>query len=181
MASENYPIKYAILELKESVDNKEITAGFIISKCYVVKSIIDYKNNDKCRVVHKVVFPYDDIAFYKKALADTLDSIGTRTVPKEDASGEVYPIKVVDKLYDKYEEAIKIKEELNHDLYDYITSISQGDSYEALEEAREAYFNQMAICDVYEQDILDNTQDMIITKSFDTLEEVRVFKSSTIK
>ena len=58
----NFPIKYAVLELTQSggwmVDYKDITKGFIVSKCYVIEDNIIYDSDGNSKIVHKVFFPF---------------------------------------------------------------------------------------------------------------------------
>ena len=52
----NYPIKYAVLELKSRggwlVGFRDITQGFIASKCYVVETNIVYHQDGGNSITH---------------------------------------------------------------------------------------------------------------------------------
>ena len=65
----NYPVKYAVLELKEvggySQGWEDITKGFIASKCFVVESKVKYLSDGSSKVSHKVVFPHKDYKTFK--------------------------------------------------------------------------------------------------------------------
>ena len=82
----NYPIKYAVLELKErggwSVGYKDITQGFIVSKCYVIESSIIYNADGSYKTIHRVVFPFSDIAAFKDSLAYGKQYIGKPEIPR---------------------------------------------------------------------------------------------------
>ena len=58
----NYPIKYAVLELKEKggylVGYKGITQGFIVSKCYVIRSNRAY-NSDGSKIFRSLKNPLE--------------------------------------------------------------------------------------------------------------------------
>ena len=68
----NYPVKYAVLEIKEiggwAVWFENVTLGFIASKCYVIESNILYDVNGNSQVIHKVVFPFNNIEKFKSSL-----------------------------------------------------------------------------------------------------------------
>ena len=53
----NYPIKYAVLEVKENgeyvTSSDNLVKGYIVSKCYVVKSILDYLPNGNMTIKHQ--------------------------------------------------------------------------------------------------------------------------------
>ena len=107
-----YPIKYAVLELKEQggflAGYEDITQGFIVSKCYVVGSEIKYYSNGKYDITYKVVFPFKNISSFKLSLNRGTSYDCYETIPLYDASGDPYPIDIVTSLFDNYEEAKEI-------------------------------------------------------------------------
>ena len=80
----NYPIKYAVLELKKrggwAVDFEDVTQGFIVSKCYVVESNIVYNADGTNSVKHKVVFPYDDISLFEIAKSKSKETLNQEDI-----------------------------------------------------------------------------------------------------
>lgn len=100
MSSKNkYPIKYAVLELKESggwpVGYKDIIRGNIVSKCYVVESSIRYGDS---KIFHKVVFLFSSLETLKQSLHNQSQYIGEKAIPSYDANGDPYPITKIKKL-----------------------------------------------------------------------------------
>ena len=60
MKEQNYPVKYAILDLKaqggRNLAYRNISYGFIASKCYVLEKTTSYKNCNP-KQYYKVFFP----------------------------------------------------------------------------------------------------------------------------
>ena len=182
----NYPIKYAVLELKERggylVGYEDITQGFIASKCYVVQSSIDYYKDGTNRVSHKVVFPFNDISEFKISLKYGNPRIGEENIPHYDACNNPYPINIVTELFDTYEEAKNIailkNEEYKHNIISKTIkplNLSWGRHIELLEQEFE---QTLELCKLYEQKVLEATEDMLISESLTKTEDgtVKVLK-----
>ena len=94
----NYPIKYAVLELR---DENNATFGFIASKSYVIENSVRYLPDGSNIEYHYVVFPYSNVVDYiKKIYYDYhTQDIGYRTIPEYDLYGNIYSISVVMKLF----------------------------------------------------------------------------------
>ena len=165
----NYPIKYAVLELKEkggySVGYNDITQGFIASKCYVVESSIIYQPDGSNKISHKVVFPYQNIEKFKMSLRNGGYYIGEEEIPRYDANGMVYPVNVVSKLFDTYELA-KIEADEKNEKYKInlsfkvplkITDPKWKDQYYSL---REEYEKRLVIANLFEELVLEKTKNM---------------------
>lgn len=171
----NYPIKYAVLELKERggwyVNYEDVTQGFIASKCYVVESNVVYHSNGTSTINHNVVFPYEDISSFKVLFRNGKKNIGNKNKPHYDAYDRPYPVNIVSKLFDTYEqakeEAISKNEEHRRYLINKVP-ITKGDilnqkwntNYEIL--TRE-FDERLKICNVFEQLVLEATEDMDVT------------------
>lgn len=82
----NYPIKYTILELKERggylVGYEDITQGFVVSKCYVIESSIAYNADGSNKIIHKVVFPFQNIESFKISLRNGMQNIGNAEISR---------------------------------------------------------------------------------------------------
>lgn len=95
----NYPIKYAILELKKTggwADRYEtITQGFIVSKCYVVESSITYHFNGNNKIAHKVVFPFENLLCLEESLMNGKQNIGEPNISSYDACNRPSLINIV--------------------------------------------------------------------------------------
>ena len=173
----NYPIKYAVLELKEKggylVGYEDITQGFIASKCYVVESNIIYNSDGSNKVIHKVVFPFQDIECFKISLRNSRQNIGNPEVPRYDACGRIYPINIVTDLFDSYESAKVAAIERNEEYIRNSLSKIPAPSPATLpivnwqkyyEESKQKFENGLEICNLFEQLILTATEDMDISE-----------------
>ena len=177
----NFPIKYAVLELKENggylTGYKDITRGFIASKCYVVESAIVYNSDGSSKIVHKVVFPFNNIEKFKLSLRNGRQNIGNAEVPKYDACNHIYPISIVDELFDSYDFAKFAAEERNEDYRCNIlsktpSSIINSDTklnwQEQYEYLRKEFEEELEICNLFEKLILLETKDMDINEELST-------------
>ena len=170
----HYPIKYAVLELKEkggySVGYEDITYGFIASKCYVLGSSIRYNSNGSYSINHKVVFPYEDISCLEVSLKYDKTNIGNEQIPSFDACSRPYPINIVDSLFDSYEDAKLVAEEKNEEYRKSLVSkaIARGvvtsSNYDKYIEIIENDFDdKLKLSYLFEQLSLDATKNMDIT------------------
>ena len=173
----NYPIKYAVLELKEKggylVGYEDITQGFIASKCYVIESDIVYNSDGSNKIIHKVVFPFNNIEKFKNSLRNGRQNIGEAEVPKYDSCDRIYPISIVTDLFDSYESAKVAAEEKNEEYIRNLLSKIPAPSPAILsivnwqkyyEESKQKFENGLEICNLFEQLILTATEDMDISE-----------------
>ena len=177
----NYPIKYAILELKErggwAVGYKNITQGFIVSKCYVIESNVIYNPDGNYKLIHKVVFPFRDIETFKNSLRVGKQNIGMADMPKYDVYGNVFPTNEVTELFDSYGLAKKVATTKNEEFkanllfnmpaspnFDY-SNKSLKEQYEIL---KHNFEQTLAICNLFEQLVLSATEDMNISEKLAT-------------
>lgn len=177
----NYPIKYAVLELKERggylVGYEDITQGFIVSKCYVIESNIVYNSDGSNKIIHKVVFPFDNIENFKISLRNGRQNIGNAQMPKYDACGKIYPINVVTDLFDSYDFAKVAAEEKNEEhrrnLLSKVPSpisarFSKLNWKKHYENLRQEFEEELEICNLFEQLVLQTTEDMNISEELST-------------
>lgn len=163
----NYPIKYAVLELKENggwaTGNKCITLGFIVSKCYVLKSKVVYHSNGTSTINHEVVFPFEDISLFKSSLRSNQINIGTENIPNYDACDRPYPVNIVSAIFDAYEQAKAEANEKNDQMkFNKIRRLSvTGPSLNALIREHE---ENLKICNEFEQLVLKAAENMIISE-----------------
>lgn len=167
----NYPIKYAVLELKKrggwSVGYEDITQGFIVSKCYVVESNIKYHSDGKNKATHKVVFPFEDISCLEVSLMNGSQNIGEENIPSYDACNRPYPINIVTDLFDSYEKAKIIAERKNEECrHSLILKVSMGNSNwkEKLEVLKQEFEQRLELCNLFERLVLEATEDMNISE-----------------
>lgn len=164
----NYPIKYAVLELKQDgrylTNYQKYTSGFIVSKCYVIKSEIDYYSNGGYNTIHHVVFPYDDFGKFVTGFKHDKTDIGKREYPS--INSNLNSTHVVSDLFDTYEEAKESAKEKNEYLRADLTlslSILDEDFMKKLEEINNNFLTKLAVCNRFEELVLKNTEDMNIT------------------
>ena len=167
----NYPIKYAVLELKKrggwSVGYEDITQGFIVSKCYVVESNIIYHSDGKNEVTHKVIFPFKDISCLEVSLMNSSQNIGEENIPSYDACNRPYPINIVTDLFDSYEKAKIIAERKNEECrHGLILKVAIGNPNwkEKFEVLKQEFEQRLELCNLFERLILEATEDMNISE-----------------
>lgn len=173
-----YPIKFAVLELKEKGNwqngYEDITCGFIVSKCFVVESTIIYSPNGESKQIYKVVFPYKDIEKYKYNFNQGSHVLGEPTIPSYNANGHVYPYDIVPKIFDEYNEANELAMQMNKILRSNLISnlsILDNDFNEKYQKIKNDFNKELIICKKFEELILINTENMKITKN-DTRKEL---------
>lgn len=169
----NYPIKYAVLEVKEKGrclgGHKNITQGFIVSKCYVVESKIKYGMSGNTRISHTVVFPFQDFSCFKENLKRGTKYIGKHVIPKFNVDGNPLLSSVVDELFDTYEEASQLANQKNEkmyfDLYFEVKVDPTNPNFDVeLQKLKDDYNNKQNMCKIFEQLITDQTNSMEITQ-----------------
>ena len=186
----NYPIKYAVLELKEKggylVGYEDITLGFIVSKCYVTESSIIYISDGSNKGIHKVVFPFQDIESFKMSLRNGRQNIGNAEIPQYDACGRIYPINIVTDLFDSYELAKESAEEKNEEHRCNLISkvptpipakLSNTNWQKQHEELKQEFENGLEICYLFEQLVLAATRDMDISEEVTTNDQKSFVKT----
>ena len=167
----NYPIKYAVLELKERggwIDRYEDKVkGYIVSKCYVVETTIRYTKEGKEKITHKVVFPYQDLTLFKAGLRKEEKNLGKGHIPEYDIYGRAYPTEVVEDLFDDYfiakEKATQKNAELRKELLADI-SLTNPNWKEEKEKKEEDLLKELSICQSMEEVISFFTEGMEITE-----------------
>lgn len=169
----HYPIKYAVLELKVdggyAVNYKDITQGFIASKCYVVGNETKYYEDGTSKIIYKVVFPYQDIHTFQNQRRINVfeeNDIGKRIIPGYDYYNNPYPVNIVDDIYDTYEEAKDASKQKNHihriKLYNNV-SFSDPEYQKKVDELMDEFEKSLQDCYAYEKLVLNETEDMNIS------------------
>lgn len=172
----NYPIQYAVLELKTEggwlVGYKDITQGFIVSKCYVLESSIVYNSDGSNEWVHKVVFPFENISCLE--VSPMNENIGKENIPSYDACNRPYPVNIVANLFDSYEEAKIIAEEKNEEYKHKLISkaiIENSNQKEKIEILKQEFEQKIELCNLFERLVLKATEDMKISELLSTHEQ----------
>ena len=170
----NYPIKYAVLDLNKK-DDDEILYGNIVSKCYLIKSEINYNKNGNVNLVHYVVFPYNDFKNFVKNFSLSNLDVGNRIYPDDHC-----PINKVLNVYNNYEEAF-LESENKNDLYkaDLILGVSILDPEfnKEIEKIEDNYLTYKALWHRYEELINYNTKDMETSNS----NKVKILINKSVK
>ena len=171
-----YPIKYAVLEVKEqggwACGYQEITQGYIVSKCYVIESGIRYHSNGKNELTHKVVFPFKNFAEFRMALQRGATFMGEEIVPSYDACGNPYPLDIVMDLFDSYEEAHILSSQKNEEKQRKLileVSISDDNWQTKYEKLNMAFLEMLGMCQKFEELITLETANMNVTDNPDQI------------
>ncbi len=180
----NFPIKYAVLELKEkggwAVGYKDIIRGYIVSKCYVMESSISYKSDGTNKITHKVVFPYKNLETLEISIKNGEYYLGKAELPRYDAYNNPYPVNIVDSLFDTFEEAKIIANEKNEELEANILWAipTLGNNNSLYETKKNEFKDKLRLCDLFEQLLLEIAEDMSITEdiSLDTKQPIKILK-----
>ena len=174
----NYPVKYAVLELKEKggwlVGYEDITQGFIVSKCYLIESNVVYHSDGTSTINHKVVFPFEDISSFKTSIRNGRQNIGDENIPHYDACNRPYPINVVSNLFDTYELAKEVAIEKNEEHKQNIIyrvpevrgEILNSNWNERFDFFTREFEENLRISNLFEQLILAATENMDISEEF---------------
>lgn len=168
---QNYPVKYAVLELTInggwSNGYRDITKGFIVSKCYVVESRIRYLGNGEDVVEHDVVFPYSEFYYFYFPCENQEYRLPEPTIPKYDASDKPYPVRCVSKLFDTYRMAkceaeisnIKLKRKLIEKLCP-----KDGETWSGvISKFEDSFEEDMRKCNDFEDLITEDLDDMQVS------------------
>lgn len=179
-----YPVKYAILELKERmgwVDNyEEKICGFIVSKCYVVDSNVKYLSDGTVKISHKVVFPFKNNSYYELSL----QHINEMPNPSRDLSGDCYEADIVSEIFDSYDEAHTIAWQKNKDLERNLVLkvyISDPDFKEKYQKLKDEFNQKLDICQRVEEWILSHTIGMKISSKQIDLSFIKTQEQSSMK
>lgn len=161
----NYPIKYAVLELKIKggwISNYEdITIGFIVSKCYIVNQNIRYFQNGTNKVSYTVVFPYTNIEAFKNKLSRGNEYFEEPAIPKFNYHGECLNANTVLNIFDTFEEATESANKENRGIKSAIAL--RFNSIDDYNKSVKEFEENLNTCKLYEQYIDNQTNEMIIT------------------
>ena len=159
----NYPVKYAILELKERGGWEEddlITRGFIVSKCFVLEDTIKYDENGNANRLYKVFFPYNSLETFKKNISEGFFVVGNMDTPSIEGCNQV------ETVFDFYDDALLLanqkNDKLHKNIYDVMMFINPywNREYALMEEM---FLDQIRICKKYESAILHELSDLKIS------------------
>lgn len=185
MSIENkYPVKYAVLELKENGgfinQYKDIIRGYVVSKCYVIESSFRYFSDGSSKTYHKVVFPFKDLNSFRVSFDNKNNYIGNRVVPGYDVDYNL--VDIVSELFDTYEEAKieaynKNKCMKSRLFLDIPYSVLDSRFKQALEICEKEFDEQLYFCQLFENIVLLNTKDMNISQEFDECRTLKLLKS----
>jgi len=101
-----YPIKYAIMTIKEPVDYKRDlkVVAHIVSKCYVISQKEQYFDNGTYNISYEVVFP-------------CTEKNSTMKTPEYNIDLQCMNSSLVNQLFDTYEDALIAATQMNEDIF----------------------------------------------------------------
>ena len=164
-----YPVKYAVLELCEETRNGKIINGYIASKCYLVESSIVFNDNGTSHEEYKVVFPYNNIEEFKRSIKHNEEYNDIAIMPRRDACNNIYPVSIVDNLYDTLGNASEIAVEKNIRYLNYLESKYNS----ILNPILKSYYKEsiseltknLEIAKFYEEIVEEKTKDIEVSKT----------------
>lgn len=166
----NYPVKYAVLELKTKggfeQDYKDMTVGFIASKCYVIGQNVRYYQDGTSKLSYQVVFPYNDIHNYKWRVARNYQFDEKEISPSFGYYGDCMNANIVLNVFDTYDEASVVADSENENKKRKIgthLSLLEADWKEKYDEQVKVFEENLALCKRYEQIIVAQTANMLVT------------------
>ena len=156
----NYPIKYAVLKVRERLGwgggYEQVVRGNVVSPCYLIEAKTTYRPDGERIVTYKVVFPYNDFQTYKERLHRGELYLGKPIEPDYSVGGELLNGDIVQHVFDSYEEAeylAKISnEELEAHLLDEISFLLPEWKIK-YENKRKDFFDQLELCQQFGADI----------------------------
>ena len=153
-----YPIKYALLELKEhggwEHNYEDIPLCYIVSPCYVINQNIRYYSDETTKTTYEVVFPYKDIHTYKY-----LKRFNEHSEKPHFSSYNCLNSNIVSNLFDTYEEANITAEIENKNKRKNIFC-----SVKNYNQILDTFNKNLEICKEFEQLVLERTKNIQITQ-----------------
>lgn len=163
----NYPVKYAVLELKVKGDwkndYKDRTIGFIASKCRIVSQNIRYFQDGTSKLSYQVVFPYKNIEEYKNRISRNLPFDEIEKLPNFGSYDNCLNATVVSEIYDTYDEASDVADNKNSDMRHFAGAFVYPTWQVKREEKIKEFDTNIAICKSFEHDIIEATSSMQVT------------------
>lgn len=157
----NYPVKYAAMPIYEQVgwcpgfnelEREYGTVCYIVSKCYLVKDSIRYRENGQSIMEYEVVFPYQH-----------RENRWERKTPSFNIySHECTNSDIVEKVFDTYEEALEDATTKNDDLLKKIWGVIPytKDFMQVIAKKSDEFDYKLARYKMLEQQILYHTSDI---------------------
>ena len=157
MNKTNFPIKYALQPIYESINSEEEALFYIISKCFLVGDNIKYYEDGSILHYYEIVFPY------KEEFVTLLNNKGIKRKPQFDYKNSCYNQDYTYKLYDSYEDALEDRIIINKEKIDKYLSTFTSNS-ELYKKAKILIKNKIYSIQKVEEIINENTKDLIITE-----------------
>ncbi|MCI8467253.1 MAG: hypothetical protein HFI08_03605 [Bacilli bacterium] len=176
------PVKYAVLELKELggwLENyNNVTRGFIVSKCYLKKSSIEYFGYGMKEEKYDVIFPFTDFLEFKTSLKKY-----NYNTKEPLYCNPTYQLVTVEKVFDNYEKAKELAESKNHQLILSLNLLSLKDSKESqnLDREKGLLSHNLSIGQYFEQIISQNTVNMSLYNYHEGQSLVRCVKNDSME
>lgn len=164
----NYPVKYALMPIYEmngwnkglnSIEPNYEIIGYIVSKCFLIKSSVEYKADGTSKIIYDVVFPYQ--------LSDYRTMIWSKVDPVTNIYNENLNVTSVDCVFSSLKEAKEECETKNNEIIDSLITCallrpvkSQQEVDNIINNITFEYNDRMSIYRLLELDINKNTEYM---------------------
>ena len=161
----NYPVKYAVLKLESDggyyYKFKDLIRGFIVSKCFITSSVVNFNQDGSNTKYYKVVFPFKDIDKYEEKRLNKM-ALPSYLIDNTD---------IVYEIYDSYKEAKSVANKKNLEiLYEIRNGITSNFPYykdcyfnNEEEKTKDAILDKMIICENFENFISENTENINVS------------------
>ena len=165
----NYPIKYALMPIKEitettygpfGAENHYETIAYIVSKCFLTKEITYYSSDGKSSTEYEVVFPYQK----NQGLYNTEFDFTRREHPDFSCNGNCLNSSHVTEIFENYNKAIEAAKMQNKSLFAHSFSTPPY-SKEAYDKKSHEYLQKLEGYIEIQKKILESTNDLNIKKS----------------
>ena len=162
----NYPIKYVVIPLKQNLESISNFSYYIVSKCYVINEVKEYKSNGDISFNYRVVIPYQ----YN-------NNLGWQRVEPRYNSSYIKSANstIVSELFDNIAEAKVKANELNTLM---LNQIIERSSTLDVSKIKKNYLSDMARYKELENKFEEGTKDLVIN---DNIKEQRIIIKNSNK
>lgn len=158
----NYPVEYIVKKITINENNKNVTIGHVVLKCYIIESHERYLSNYTVNNTYEVFIPYDDFETFVKNKNLKDDYTIPFTKNRKFISSQKFNY-----IFDDYTQAkeyaiyldMKLKKNEIKKLYndDKLTN-------ENYQKTNDIYNKRFLICQMFEDYVLNKTNDIKITQ-----------------
>lgn len=151
----NKPIRYTTMQVYDSYNYSDIPI-YIVTKCFLDEEVTKYLMNGKTRKEYKVTFPY---------------SLNNRNCEYDmQYNWQDYNRKIVNKVFDNYEDAKRYTDELNKKMLS--EKISSVGILSEVKNIKNYYNKKIKVCEELESKILSNTKFLTLNNNVKNQETI---------